>query len=1081
MSGAEAALLGVGILCNAMQILTFAKDSIHVYRNIRDGRAPDPNLDSYLKNAKASFDEMEQTAAQMGPLTKEQQKIVEVGKMVHECVDELQRQFSKLYVDDASKSGLRAKLTASKRSLVALWRGKELRDAENKIRRHEQLLQSLLLDRICNQSQAAEITSLQSFQHLQGSLQGIISQLVDGSINVSELVTNISTDISGRLIEEHATTRSAIDKHVTRAENIICNSISKSLDQLHQELVEHERDKAFKKQHEQILGSLRFLEMNSRKNHISDNYPGTFSWVFDRHGWWNSNLGSSSEPTQTDNNSQLSVYAYVTDMDLRCCTEYTETTGDPGFDCFPCWLESDSNLFWVSGKPASGKSSLMKFLAFNHSTMDHLHSWHPKVRTLTHFFWKPGQLLQRNVEGMVLSLLYQLLDGKPCLGRRLCEAQSSVRQKISYSDWSFGELTNALVWSLENSPEAFCIFLDGLDETKELEHLPWPDWINAEVIHKLLNVNNVKLCASSREEHAFCCFFEKASRLRIYNLNNRDITLFVRERLDICDLSRRNRDRIVYETVQKAEGVFLWAALVVDRLNRAIRQGYTSIETLQERLKQTPSDLTTLYTDMWVRTGDDAHLPSMRGTASLYFNIIIVAREINDYLLGYSYGWGDETVGMSSLLMLATATKDQSMEALLSTGRVLEAEDLLARCPRVSNELKLACRGLLEVTRNRACSPYHLEGDARLCEYNLTQVDFIHRSAFDFLMETEAGLEFLQACGSSESQQALKLVAAHLIRARFIHLRRGLYDEVMERGTLSCYRAIFCDTYLQMAIAISLDTRLFPEDSVRYRLLEVLKEWQSSGRFSGQICRKESISFHSTSNYLQLGFFEARFSVALCRDSFFRNEADLRILLDEYPASIFIEAVPIVLHSIPVLGSYVSYFHDLPELLKFVLRRLQSLATEQPQYQVAVEDSIRALHSWYIIYCLAAIIPGPLHKDFSHNFCRPLDIDLVAQLCNTFHHEEDWQHVLLLEFQAEHMFKSPVIVQHTERLAENSRYALVAVNVATAYRLLDELLSTYTPLTLGIEIPLFVKSRFDVLLLSDVNTKTDFYTPDAIP
>ncbi|EWZ36479.1 hypothetical protein BFJ63_vAg10151 [Fusarium oxysporum f. sp. narcissi] len=45
MSGAEAALLGVGILCNAMQILTFAKDSIHVYRNIRDGRAPDPELD----------------------------------------------------------------------------------------------------------------------------------------------------------------------------------------------------------------------------------------------------------------------------------------------------------------------------------------------------------------------------------------------------------------------------------------------------------------------------------------------------------------------------------------------------------------------------------------------------------------------------------------------------------------------------------------------------------------------------------------------------------------------------------------------------------------------------------------------------------------------------------------------------------------------------------------------------------------------------------------------------------------------------------------------------------------------------
>jgi hypothetical protein len=380
MSGAEAALLGVGILCNAMQVITFAKDSIHVYCNIRDGRSPDPKLDSYLKNAKTSFDEMKQVAAQIGPLSQTRQQIVDVGREVHDCVDELQQSFAKLHVDDVSKSELRGKLAASKKSAAALWRGKELENAEKNLHRNEQLLHSLLLDRVCSQSQAAEITSLQCFQHLAGALQSITSQLVDGSTKVSDLVTDFSSNMSNRPANEHATTRNVIEDHVTSAENTIHQSISQSVDHLRQELLEREEDKAFEKQHEQLLASLRFPEMNSRKNKISNNYPGTFGWVFDRRG-----SSFKLKDTQGD------------DMDTRCCLNRAEANGDPGFDCFPGWLQSDSSTFWISGKPASGKSSLMKFLAFNHLTVDHLKIWHSNVRIITHFFWKPGQLLQRNV------------------------------------------------------------------------------------------------------------------------------------------------------------------------------------------------------------------------------------------------------------------------------------------------------------------------------------------------------------------------------------------------------------------------------------------------------------------------------------------------------------------------------------------------------------------------------------------------------------------------------------------------------------------------------------------------------------
>ncbi|EXA44041.1 hypothetical protein FOVG_05546 [Fusarium oxysporum f. sp. pisi HDV247] len=179
----------------------------------------------------------------MRPLSQAQQQIVDVGKMVHDCVDELQRQFAKLHVDEASKVGLRGKMTTSKKSLVALWYGKELLDAEKNLQRNEQLLHSLLLDRVCTQSQAAEISSFQSFGHLQGALQSIVSQLVEGSTNVSDLFTYFSSNMNDRLVDEDVMTRTVIEEHVNLAENKIHQNIAESVDKLRQELLEREKDK----------------------------------------------------------------------------------------------------------------------------------------------------------------------------------------------------------------------------------------------------------------------------------------------------------------------------------------------------------------------------------------------------------------------------------------------------------------------------------------------------------------------------------------------------------------------------------------------------------------------------------------------------------------------------------------------------------------------------------------------------------------------------------------------------------------------------------------------------------------------
>ena len=56
---------------------------------------------------------------------------------------------------------------------------------------------------------------------------------------------------------------------------------------------------------------------------------------------------------------------------------------------FRDWLQGDSNLFWITGKPGSGNSTLMKYICEHSSTSHHLNIWgegKPPIMA-TYFFW----------------------------------------------------------------------------------------------------------------------------------------------------------------------------------------------------------------------------------------------------------------------------------------------------------------------------------------------------------------------------------------------------------------------------------------------------------------------------------------------------------------------------------------------------------------------------------------------------------------------------------------------------------------------------------------------------------------------
>lgn len=83
-----------------------------------------------------------------------------------------------------------------------------------------------------------------------------------------------------------------------------------------------------------FLASLAFLDMSSRYEKIGPTAPETFEWIFEEEQPFPESSDALGDDVRND-----------------------ELPGK-----FRRWLISNESIFWISGKPGSGKSSLMYFI-----------------------------------------------------------------------------------------------------------------------------------------------------------------------------------------------------------------------------------------------------------------------------------------------------------------------------------------------------------------------------------------------------------------------------------------------------------------------------------------------------------------------------------------------------------------------------------------------------------------------------------------------------------------------------------------------------------------------------------------------
>jgi NACHT domain len=483
-----------------------------------------------------------------------------------------------------------------------------------------------------------------------------------------------------------------------------------------------------KDQRLRFLSSLKYEEMNARRNKVDESFPDTYNWVFD---------DDTRKPWPSFNN----------------------------------WLKQGSDVYWIQGKAGSGKSTLMKFIIKDKRTKEAL-----EVGTtlkdpvlLSFFFWLSGTPLQRNLHGLLSSLLHQLLEDHAPLTMQLLEKDLGLQRKAHVQDWAVQELSLLFRTVVRQQTESrrLCIFLDGLDEyDRKADFHQLMD-----LIRDLSKEKNVKVCVSSRPEQHIRHELDSTGFLRLQDLTKADIRKFVSSELEeACHRGRISVDvsaqeKLVISIVEKADGVFLWVRVALKGIFRGLSM-HDTFDDLLHRVSRLPADIERLYEDMLQRLGEDWEL--CRQEAALYFKICLLTSK-----LIYSEG-------AHSLLVYSDLSARNSLQDLILPPRPdVDLHELLRQLERTDRRITACCAGMLEINGDveHGDNEEH-SGDEgadepsrqhtsdilqRVRRYAQRRVSISHRTVRDFLLEKPAGQEVLKCCLESESAIFYGLMNAQLM------------------------------------------------------------------------------------------------------------------------------------------------------------------------------------------------------------------------------------------------------------------------------------------------------------------------------
>ncbi|KAI1609205.1 hypothetical protein EDD37DRAFT_142805 [Exophiala viscosa] len=454
------------------------------------------------------------------------------------------------------------------------------------------------------------------------------------------------------------------------------------------EIVEETKRKLTEDATQKMLASLYFVQIEDRRDMITETHATTFDWIFDG----------------------------------DClCNNHDVTFSD--------WLRGEqpqNGLFWIRGKPGSGKSCLMSYVSTHPKLSAPLQEWAGSNELLlaSAFFWIAGTTLQKSLIGMLRTLLYQFLEKKP----HLMQIAHPERWRAYYwhqaslDEWSEQELRSALGRLFGDASDTVCfmILVDGLDEYQgtEAQH---KDLVNF-FVQITSQYRNIKACLSSRPWLIFEEGFKRYPSLSLHDLTEGDVATYVRDHFkmdenfsELRNMKPEECDTLEQQIVDKASGVFLWVALVVRDLLQCLQDG-NAISSLFKKLDSIPAEL-----DGYFMQIIESITVSDRAAAAKILLLVMTL-----------------PVRYRTIMTLSFIEEEQEDYALHLAREDFSRQSLEYRISLMKRRLKSKCKGLLEVGAGLslpACNDWRIE--------------FMHGSFYEFFCQSTEVRDRLReyACG----------------------------------------------------------------------------------------------------------------------------------------------------------------------------------------------------------------------------------------------------------------------------------------------------------------------------------------------
>ncbi|KAL8869683.1 MAG: hypothetical protein Q9174_004086 [Haloplaca sp. 1 TL-2023] len=478
---------------------------------------------------------------------------------------------------------------------------------------------------------------------------------------------------------------------------------------------------------ERFQDSLVFPEINSRQEQISEAFQGTCKWIFD-----------------------------------PPCPEYRRGRTWPSFRK---WLTLGKNIYWISGKPGSGKSTLMKYIINDPQTMHFLEQWEGGSRVISFFFWNTGSELQRSATGLLRSLIYQMTMEWPELVDPLINNDKLLRPrslgKMMYA-WTEQRLLTALKLFLKQKPSdvGLCVFIDGLDEFIGDEELL------LDIVRSFSACPLCKVCVSSRPEQVFREEFAESPRIRVQDLNSRDIEHMVFKRLRPTFEQQfpgdNSVDSLMIALIEKAEGIFLWLSLMINDIVKGSKNGDT-VEELRTRLHRAPDTINGMYAYMLGQLDQFYLDDAMKFFATLFAALY--------------HGIGPWVLGLA-------CTEDIVWKRILQSDfAYFNSPEFALTCAKCETRFLARCGGLVETFDETQDDEY--QSDVERYQKSLR---FIHRSAVDFLV-----MNYNEEIIQRRFMAAMDLVRANVGILSLCAVSRSLHPFFQKKvvSIFSCVRQYF--------------------------------------------------------------------------------------------------------------------------------------------------------------------------------------------------------------------------------------------------------------------------------------------------